>query len=91
MGFTGHPISQPVKRKNEAMAPLKVLERVAEGEAVGEELAATVLGELPDILGKMEPPKPAKDPEREYWYYSVPAAGVRYYGSVGRPSPGKGG
>ena len=73
------------------MAPLKVLERVAEGEAVGEELAATVLGELPDILGKMEPPKPAKDPEREYWYYSVPAAGVRYYGSVGRPSPGKGG
>ena len=69
------------------MAPLNVLEKLAEGEIVEEGLAATVLGELPDILGKTDPPKPAKDLDREYWYYSVPAAGGRYYGSVGQPSP----
>ena len=54
--------------------------KIVEDETVGSELASTVVAELTDILDQAERPEPSKDLEIDYWYYSVPLAGVRYYG-----------
>ena len=59
------------------MAPLHLLEKGLQENTVEPELAPTVVEELEDILEKSGP---SADPDGVYWHYSVPAAGVRYYG-----------
>jgi len=62
------------------MSRLRLLDKVLEEEAVEQELASTVVDGLTEILENGERPEPATDPDGAYWYYSVPQAGVRYYG-----------
>ena len=72
-----------------SMSRFNLLDNIVEEEPVEPELASTVVGELTDILEKAEQPEPATDPDGAYWYYSVPLAGVRYYGMPQRSSPEK--
>ena len=58
------------------MAPLHLIDKVSEGTTVEPQLAPELVGELTDILERSE----STDSDRSYWYYSVPAAGARYYG-----------
>ena len=69
------------------MSRLSLLDKIIEDETVETELASTVVGELTDILDQAERPEPAKDLDLDYWYYSVPLAGVRYYSFPQRSSP----
>ena len=68
------------------MASANILDKAREEETVGQGLAPAVMGEITDILEQGEPGRPAKDPDRAYLFYSVPLAGVRYYGYEGRPA-----
>ena len=71
------------------MSQLRLLDNPVEEENVEAELASTVVGELTDILEQAERARAATGPDEAYWHYSVPLAGVRYYGFPERPSPGK--
>ena len=62
------------------MSQLHLLGKKVAKETVEPELASTVVDQLTDILDKTERSKPATDPDGAYWHYSVPMAGVRYYG-----------
>lgn len=59
------------------MTPLHLIDKSLEGNTVEPELAPGVVEELNRILEKSEP---TADTDEDYWYYSVPVAGVRYYG-----------
>ena len=58
------------------MAPLHLLDKASEENTVEPELAPELVEELTDILERSGP----KNSGRAYMYYSMPAAGVRYYG-----------
>ena len=62
------------------MSRLRLLDKSAEEETVEPQLASTVVEELTDVLEKADRPGPTTGPEGVYWHYSVPMAGVRYYG-----------
>ena len=59
------------------MAPLYLIDKGLEGNTVKPDLAPGVVEELNRILEKSGP---TADTDGDYWYYSVPVAGVRYYG-----------
>ena len=56
------------------------LDEISEQDALAEPLTQKVIGQLEDILGEEESAGATADQDRGYWYYSVPMAGVRYYG-----------
>ena len=65
------------------MSQLRLLDKTVEEDKVEAELASTVVSELTDILEHAE--RPATD--GDYWHYSIPLAGVRYYGFPELSSP----
>ena len=73
------------------MSRLRLMDKVLEAETVERKLASTVVEELTEILENADGPDPAMDlePDGAYWHYSVPMAGVRYYGFPQRPSSEK--
>ena len=64
------------------------LDEIGEPDSLAEPLTQKVIGQLEDILEREESAGAIEDQDRGYWYYSVPLAGVRYYGYDGSRSPG---
>ena len=71
------------------MSGLRLIEPIVEKGTVEPRAGPNGSGELTDILEKADMPEPTPELDRAYWYYSVPLAGVRYYGFQQRSSPEK--
>ncbi len=56
------------------------LHAVEEGKPGGDELTRELMGQLIDILDNSDGLESTGEMVNAHWYYSVPTAGVRYYG-----------
>jgi hypothetical protein len=70
------------------MATSSVLDKVHEADILSEGRASAAPEELASFLEEAAPPPPDNHQKAAVWVYSVPLAGVRYYGCEGHPSPG---
>lgn len=61
------------------MVPFQLQEKVQVVENPSRKLNATAVQQVADILEEAEKVEEAQGPKTDYWYYSVPSAGVRYY------------
>jgi len=62
------------------------LDEIGEPDTHAEPLTQKVIGQLEDILGREESAGAIEEQDQGYLYYSVPMAGVRYYGYDGSRS-----
>ena len=61
------------------MVSVELKEKVQVVESPSNELNATAVQQVADILEEAEKVEEVKEPKANYWYYSMPFAGVRYY------------
>ena len=62
------------------MAPHSILHTIERKKPVDDELTPELMGQLIEILENSEPTESIEERDNPCWNYSVPAAGVRYYG-----------
>ena len=62
------------------MASNNLLHEIDDPSPVVDELAPKVVEQLKDILEEAERVGSTEDSGKAFWQYSVPMAGVRYYG-----------
>jgi hypothetical protein len=72
------------------MGTLKVLDKTQEADILPEGRPPAAPEEIANFLEEAGPPPPGTHQGATFWFYSVPLAGVRYYGLVGDPPPGAG-
>ena len=68
------------------MTPNRMLHDIDYQTPDANELAPVLVGQLNEILEKAERTESVKDSGKAYWHYSVPMAGVRYYGFQAGPN-----
>jgi hypothetical protein len=62
------------------MGTSKVLDQPRESEIFTQGRASAAPGEFASFLEEEAPPQPGRCRKAAVWFYSVPLAGVRYYG-----------
>ena len=62
------------------MAPHSILHTIDKEQPVDDELTPELMEQLIEILEQSEPAESTEERDNTYWNYSIPAAGVRYYG-----------